>query len=63
MTAGTGGEALKIRMLERPEVIDELLASRRLFDTIFDHSSDLTDGGVFIPRLCRPGEPIGERPA
>jgi len=45
-TAGTGGEALKQRMLERPEVIDELLASRRLFDTIFDRSSDLTDPGA-----------------
>jgi hypothetical protein len=32
-------------MLQRPEVIDDLLASRRLFDAIFDSSRDLLDPG------------------
>ncbi|HEX2404802.1 MAG TPA: hypothetical protein VHM29_08870 [Acidimicrobiia bacterium] len=45
-TAETGGAALKQRMLERPEVIDELLASRRLFDMIFDNTRDLAKPGA-----------------
>jgi hypothetical protein len=43
--AGTGPAAIRQRMLQRPEVIDDLLASRRLFDTIFDSSRDLLDPG------------------
>jgi hypothetical protein len=33
-------------MLQRPAVIDDLLASRRLFDVIFDSSRDLLDPGA-----------------
>ncbi len=45
-TAGTDDAALKQRMLERPEAIDELLASRRLFEMIFDPSRELADPGA-----------------
>jgi hypothetical protein len=44
--AGTDGSAIRRRMLQRPEVIDDLLASRRLFDMIFDRSRDLLDPGA-----------------
>jgi hypothetical protein len=45
-TAGIGQSALKQRMVERPEVIDDLLASPRLFETIFDPSKELADPGA-----------------
>jgi hypothetical protein len=44
--AGTDGAAIRQRMLQRPDVIDDLLASRRLFDVIFDSSRDLLDPGA-----------------
>jgi hypothetical protein len=44
--AGTDGAAIRQRMLQRPAVIDDLLASRRLFDVIFDSSRDLLDPGA-----------------
>lgn len=45
-TAGLDAPELKRLMLERPEVIDQLLASRSLFDTVFDPSHDLLDPGA-----------------
>ncbi len=45
-TAGIGNSALKERMLEDPEAFDELLASRTLFDAIFDPSQELLDPGA-----------------
>jgi hypothetical protein len=44
--AGTRSSLLKQRMHERPEVIDEVLASRRLYDEVFDPSHDLFDPRV-----------------
>jgi hypothetical protein len=44
--AGTDAEAIRQRMLQRPEVIDDILASRRLFDIIFDSTRDLLDPGA-----------------
>lgn len=45
-TAGTGNSALKQRLLERPEDLDELLSSRSLFEAIFDPSRELLEPGA-----------------
>lgn len=44
--AGTDDGALKQRMLQRPDAIDDLFASRRLFETIFDPAQELADPGA-----------------
>jgi len=44
--AGVGDATLKQRIVEKPAMIDDLLASRRLFTAIFEPSQDLLDPGA-----------------
>lgn len=44
--AGTRTSSLKQRIHDRPEVLDEVLANRRLFDEVFEPGHDLCDPGV-----------------
>lgn len=44
--AGIEGAALEQRILDQPQAIDDMLASRRLYETIFDPSRGIADPGA-----------------
>jgi hypothetical protein len=44
--AGSDTLALKRQMIECPAAIDDLLASRSLFEVVFDHSQEMLDPGA-----------------